>query len=639
MVQTLAQRVAAIDRARFRGRARELALLEGLLDDDHSGHVVLLHAPGGMGKSALLRELARRASDRGLTPRLLDGRDVAPVPGEIDRLLDGVHADERPLVIFDSYERMSGADGWLRQRLVPSLPERAVVVLAGRRPPAEGWLRDGWEHVAVELELGPLGAEEAREMLAAYGVAASDEVLRWARGWPLALSLAATAGAGAAPAERDADLLSAVVARFARTEVDEDRFELVAVAALARSCDARLLRAVLPGVDAEEAIRWLRGLTFAETVGAGVALHDLVRRAVRAQLEGADPERARELRRRLADHVHDRAIAGEPRMLIDLTELIDDPRLRWGLGAEGSVEYRVDAVRPGDVEALEPWYAARPRWWRDVVAFLTEAPNRVVIARDVRDRLAGISIAVTLADPPGITGEDAVLGPWLEDARGRAPGGDALLWHDATDLVRNADPASPVISLMNTAVILGCGIPNVRYSYIPVDPSNPAALQFSHSVGGRSLPELATEVDGHPLECHLIDHGAGGMLGQLREVLYAELRLPAGAARASAPLADAVRDALRNLHRPTALARSPLATGTTAAERAASVRELLTGAVEGAFGDTPEERLLRTVIERGYLDPGSKHELVAEQLNLSRSAYFRRLREGCEHLAAWLAER
>src|SRR3954471_10111576 len=211
MVQTLAQRVAAIDRARFRGRARELAVLEGLLDDDRSGHVVLLHAPGGMGKSALLRELARRAAERGLAPRLLDGRDIAPVPGEIDRLLDGVHADERPVVIFDSYERMSGADGWLRQRLVPSLPERALVILAGRRPPTEGWLRDGWEHVAVEMELGPLGTDDAREMLRAYGASESDELVRWARGWPLALSLAATAGAGTDAPERDADLLSAVV--------------------------------------------------------------------------------------------------------------------------------------------------------------------------------------------------------------------------------------------------------------------------------------------------------------------------------------------------------------------------------------------------------------------------------------------
>ena len=37
---------------------------------------------------------------------------------------------------------------------------------------------------------------------------------------------------------------------------------------------------------------------------------------------------------------------------------------------------------------------------------------------------------------------------------------------------------------------------------------------------------------------------------------------------------------------------------------------------------------------------GQNYEILLNQeLNLSRSAYFRRLREACEHLAAWLAER
>ena len=648
MANTLADRVATLDRERFSGRAAELGVLERMLEPDSPGQVVLLHGPGGIGKSALLREFVRRATERRLTPRTLDGRELMPVPGEIERALDGVHDDDRPLVVFDSYERMSGADGWVRRSLLPSLPERALVILAGRRAPSDEWFRDGWEHLAVELELGPLESADARALLGAHGVAddaLAAELVRWAGGWPLALSLAAGSTApGGAPAAGDAqrrDLLAALVSRVVGTELDAGSRDAVAIAALARCCTPRMLAAVLPEADPEATMEWLRGLTFAERVGAGVSLHDLMRRAIRAELEARDPGRARELRRRIADHVHELAVAGEPRMIIDLTELIQDRALRWGLGAEASSEYRIDSVRPGDEEALAPYYATRPRWWRDIQAFLARAPERVVLARDARDRLAGISIAVTLSDPPPMVEDDAVLGRWLAYAREHMPDADVLLWRDATDLGRNADPASPVVSLMNTAAILNSGLANVRYSYIPLDPHNQAAVRFSHSVNGSSVPELTVELDGRVLECHVIDHGEGGMIGQLREVVYAELRLPGPSPSRAHPgvSADDVRDALRNLHRPTELARNALATGSTPEERAASVRMLISSAVIRAFGDSPEELLLRTVIERGYLDPASKHEVAAEQLNLSRTAYFRRLRQASDRLASWLLER
>ena len=250
--QTLAHRVATLDRERFSGRGAELALLEGLLRDDAAGQVALVHGPGGIGKSALLRELARRAERVGFVPRVLDGREVLPVPGEIERALEGIERDERPLVVFDSYERMAGADGWLRQTLLPSLPERAVVVLAGRGAPADGWFRDGWEHVVVDVELAPLGPADARALLAAYGVADDDEageLVRWAKGWPLALSLATTGLAReealvADDLDRRPDLLRTAVARVARAELDDGGFDAVAVAAIARACDAPMLRAV-----------------------------------------------------------------------------------------------------------------------------------------------------------------------------------------------------------------------------------------------------------------------------------------------------------------------------------------------------------------------------------------------------------
>ena len=59
-------------------------------------------------------------------------------------------------------------------------------------------------------------------------------------------------------------------------------------------------------------------------------------------------------------------------------------------------------------------------------------------------------------------------------------------------------------------------------------------------------------------------------------------------------------------------------------------------AVERAFGETPDERLLRDVLVRGYFDPAPSHEHAARELHLSRAAYFRRLRSASERVAAFM---
>ncbi len=646
MPRTLADQLEVLDRRRFEGRRRELELMDAVLSGSLARQVVFIHGPGGIGKSTFLRETCRRAVAAGRHPHVVDGRDVLPVPGAIEGVLAVAESAVAPVLVLDSYERMTGADGWLRQTFVPSLPAGALVVIAGREPPADQWLRGGWEHLVLELELGPLSPEEALALVRARGVTddmTAADLVSWARGWPLALSLAAEAPASA-PAraagelDRDGDVLRAAVARIARPELRDGDLDAIATAALARCCDRELLADVLPGVDAEETLGWLSRFTFAETVRGGVSLHEVVRRSVRAELQARDPDRLRELRRRIADHLHDRAASGRLDTLVDLTELIGDPVLRWGLGAEGSAHYRVCGVTDGVAEQVAPWYSARPAWWRDVAAFLQHAPQRVVLARDGLDRLAGMSIAVPLDDVPAFAEHDSVLSRWLPYARSLGTGA-VLLWRDAADFRREGDPTSPVVSLANTAAILASGLANVRYSFLPLDAGNDAAMLFSLGTGAQPVPELTVEVDGRPLACHVIDHGDGGMIGHLRDVLYADLQLPAGFALPTPPPVplEAVREALRDLHRPARLAENALAHGATPEDRAASVRARITGALATAFGDAPEDIELREILERSYLVPGARHEQVADDLHLSRTTYFRRLRRATERLTAWLS--
>ena len=103
----------------------------------------------------------------------MEGRELAPVPGEIETAL-GARRGRHAADLFDTYERMSAASGYLRERLLPSLPARSLVVLAGRSRPESDWFQGGWERIACELELQPLAADDARRLCAAHGLADTD---------------------------------------------------------------------------------------------------------------------------------------------------------------------------------------------------------------------------------------------------------------------------------------------------------------------------------------------------------------------------------------------------------------------------------------------------------------------------------
>jgi hypothetical protein len=105
------------------------------------------------------------------------------------------------------------------------------------------------------------------------------------------------------------------------------------------------------------------------------------------------------------------------------------------------------------------------------------------------------------------------------------------------------------------------------------------------------------------------------------------------------PVADleTVRDILKNFRVPRELARSPLAQGSSVQERAESVQRLVRQAADEAFGDSETEKLLRSVLIAGYLEPLRSHEEAASKLLLSRAAYFRRLRTAVERLAEYMA--
>lgn len=639
---TLAARLAERDHARFSGRKAELAFLERCLSDDPQACVVFVHGPGGIGKSTLLREFERRATEAGWDCFRVEARELSPSSDALLAALGDAQQSSRPLLLIDTYERMSGLDGYLRRVLLPSLPGNAVIVIAGRHAPDPEWLTGIWEGVSAELPLGKLSREDSVRLLQAYGVRGkrATAIADWAEGSPLVLALAADTavkdGHWTPVDEHErSGIMRSLIRRLVDSELRGERLSALGVAAVARVTTVDLLREVLPESDAESAYERLRTLSFTEPLGDGLTLHELVRKALRADFRARDAERERELRRRIIDYLYEHARDGNPLLMIDMSHLIDDSTIKWGFGWEGSVDYRIDDVRAEDALqiALVAQQAGFADWWELTARFFAEAPERVAVARDRHDNLCGYMVGMSVASAPEFAWQDPLVGPWLAHARDDAGLGEAVLWHDSVDFTR--DRGARVQAMLGLAGILRSGVANPRFAYLPINPDVPGAINFARVLGAEHIQSLDLELGPMRVECHRVDHGPGGLMASQRAQVYTELGLP-NPQTARAPVgvdAEAVRDALRNFRLPHELAQSPLAVGETTDERVESVRQLLREAVESAFGDTDNELLLKRVLVRGYMEAVSSHEQAAYEISLSRAAYFRRLRTAAERVA------
>jgi AAA ATPase domain len=642
--RTLATRLENRDRDRFTGRHAEVAFLERCLaSEDPPASVVHICGPGGIGKSTLVREVARRARDRGRAVVRLDGRELGPDPTVLEAALRAATEESNPVILLDSYEQMAALDSWLRRELLLVLPDEALVITAGRHAPDPGWFAGGWESVTARLDLGAMAPDEARKLLAAYGVADArvPAIIEWAAGFPLALALAADAAStdadwNAVRSPERPDILRALLHRLVETELQDIRPSALGIAVVARSTTPELLAAVLPGEDAAAAYRQLASLTVTEPLGNGIMMHELVRKALLADLRLRNPDLERDLRHRIADYLYEKGVRDDPLLIIDMAHLVENPLIKWGFGWDGNVSTRIDAVRPGDAEKAERGPHGPSHWWQESRRYFSEAPARVSIARDETDQICGYMVCMSIATAPKFADSETLIGPWLAHARRNAALGDSVLWQAAVDFTGEGK----VQAMLGIAGVLRSGAQNPRFAYLPIDARVAGAVEFARAIGAEHLPELDAHFDESAAQCYRLDYGPGGLFALVRAQIYAELGLPAPDAvpTPAKPAADleTVRDVLKNFRVPRELARSPLAQGDTAAERAESVRRLVLAAAAQAFGDSETEKLLYSVLVAGYLEPLRSHEEAASKLCMSRAAYFRRLRTAVERLAEYI---
>lgn len=612
----------------FVGRRAALAEADRLLDPEGDARVMLVHGPGGIGKSAFLRAVVRRARQLGYSSFALDGRAPASAIDTV-RSIDW-DAVVRPMIVIDEAESLGANAVALREELLDHLPALARLVLAGRVRPDRSWFGGVLDGLTLDLALGPLDEADSRSLLSRRAVGdpeRQDLILRWAAGSPLALTVAAASKPGAETPDA-VGLADQLIQHLAGTEIDGVDPEVLLVAALAWAVDARLMAAALPDRSARRAMTELSALSVTERLGHRVALHPLLAEAIRTRLRLDDPELARTLLHRIADHLATRALDGDAAALHELTNLIEDPAVRGAVGLGVSSTHIADPVA---ARTTPPAELAHTEWWATLSPWISAFPKFATGVRRVDGTLVGLAAYLPAALLESAH-DDPAVGPVLAylAAEGIDPAGTLISVAPHAPSGEDPEELAEIVRVANTVLVTRSGMANPRCQVAPFWAGDSTPTAFLTSMGFRVVPQLARTLDARRVDTWVADLGPRGVIGVVAAIVAAEQGLPPS--RRDDEERSWLLAALRDFRDENAMAaRGPADLDPAAAAEAS--RERLRAAIDSAFGRSAEDRHLRRVLELGYLTPGLTEPAVLARLHLSRATYYRQLRAARERLA------
>jgi hypothetical protein len=684
---TLADRLALATDRRFTGRDVEMqAFHDALLNPDSGISVLLIHGPGGIGKTTLLRQFQRAANEHDAAVVRLDARNFeASPPGMLialaqelgvditDRVVDALNRFDRVVLMVDTGELLQGLETWLRETFLPMLPEQVLVVIAGRNPPAPEWRTDsGWSDLARIVPLRNFRPDEADGYLDLRDVPVDQRqsILDFTHGHPLALSLMSDILAQGDDLARFSprdhpNLVKLLLDRFVSQLPSPRHREALEICAHVRVTTEDLLKATI-GDESVDLFAWLRQLSFIEHGREGVFPHDLAREVLDVDLRWRSPERYLEVHRLTRGHIAQRLEAAtgidQQQAFFDLLYLhrnseIMRPHYDWdSLG-----KAYADRPAAGDITAileLVTWFegeesARIARFWLD------RQPEAFWSIRSSGGEFLGFMATLALRDECQEESEadPAVAAAWDFTRRyGPVRQGEVMLLHRfmvGRETYQSPSPAANVVSMR--CFLDWVGTPGLAWNLIAVRDTDYWYPEFAYLYQQRAT-EADFTVGGHTYGVFAHDWRAMPpvqwfdlmeqrelttdlQVDQIEQVQFEPLIV------LSQPEFDgAVRQAMRDWNRTDALALNPLLRSRVALSASdgnpdpETLRKLISDAAS-QLRDHPREARLYRALDATYFRPAETQELAAERLGLPFSTYRYHLTTGIERVAAILWRR
>ena len=666
----------------FVGRSKELATFQRLLDGSTSAQVVFVYGPGGVGKTTLLHEFAYICKDAGIPVGRLDTQTLDATPEALRSALDDAISDgtHRHVLLVDTMEAIPHLDDWLRDVLLPSLDDNLVLVLAGRRKPSGPWQTDpGWADLTETMPLRNLNPQESRAFLRDRGLpdVQHETVLSFARGYPLALALAAETLRESPDASFELtsapQTVSSLLSRFLDEATPEVR-DVVQACSLVRVATESLLEHLLERPVPSDLFDRVRQLPIMEDTASGIALHDLALDVIAADLRWRAPDRytrlhalARGVYTDRLKHAQTPEIQRE--ILADYSFLYRDApvagamvsRLRDAM--QGGGPLTMGLASPADLPAL---VEMTKRNEGDEAARLVEhwfarQPERFVCVYDADSNPAGFIASLTLntASPEDRKADPLAASVW-DSLRRAAPreGQTVILFRFWMDREQHQG-VSPVQALLFARTVweylttpdlvislLACVAP---HGWEPI-------LGFA---GLTHQPEADAEIDSVRYEVFAHDwrlEPTAAWLETLADRTPLALASPTGSPVApplvvlsKADFEEAAREAIKGLVQPGILLESDLLHSRLVADRVdpdaddvkrAQVLDTLVREAIASVATVRKGETYHPALETMFIRPAPSQAIGAERLDLPFSTFRRHLARGIELVveALWAQE-